>query len=139
MKSLVIVLLVLGLIMMALGYQKKLIQNIDAESISRLYGYFEWLDMIYVKKLLNNKNRIKFQDHFPINHYKNLLKNIPHENSEINKFLFWEIKTFLVNHNLNYTDKLSMASGVEVRVPFLDIELVELRTVKILIENIPSI
>lgn len=107
---------------------KKLIQNIDAESISRLYGYFEWLDIIYVKKLLNNKNRIKFQDHFPINHYKNLLKNIPHENSEINKFLFWEIKTFLVNHNLNYTDKLSMATGVEVRVPFLDLDLVEFST-----------
>jgi asparagine synthase (glutamine-hydrolysing) len=42
--------------------------------------------------------------------------------------LFWEINTFLSDHNLNYTDKLSMASGVEVRVPFLDIELVEFST-----------
>ena len=42
--------------------------------------------------------------------------------------LFWEINTFLSDHNLNYTDKLSMATGVEVRVPFLDTELVEFST-----------
>jgi len=30
----------------------------------------------------------------------------------------------LADHNLNYTDKLSMATGVEVRVPLLDPELV---------------
>jgi asparagine synthase (glutamine-hydrolysing) len=35
------------------------------------------------------------------------------------------MKTFLVDHNLNYTDKMSMAEGVEVRVPFLDVELVD--------------
>jgi len=34
--------------------------------------------------------------------------------------LFLEQKYFLGDHNLNYTDKMSMASGVEVRVPFLD-------------------
>ena len=38
------------------------------------------------------------------------------------------MKYFLVDHNLNYTDKMSMATGVEVRVPFLDIELVEFAT-----------
>ena len=42
--------------------------------------------------------------------------------------LFWEINTFLTDHNLNYTDKLSMAVGVEVRVPYLDQELVEFST-----------
>jgi asparagine synthase (glutamine-hydrolysing) len=42
--------------------------------------------------------------------------------------LFWEINTFLVSHNLNYTDKLSMAQGIEVRVPYLDLELVEFST-----------
>lgn len=33
MKSLVIVLLVIGLIMMALGYQKKLIQNMETKTV----------------------------------------------------------------------------------------------------------
>ena len=39
--------------------------------------------------------------------------------------LYLDMKFFLVDHNLNYTDKMSMATGVEVRVPFLDKELVE--------------
>ena len=29
----------------------------------------------------------------------------------------------MVDHNLNYTDKMGMATGVEIRVPFLDNEL----------------
>jgi asparagine synthase (glutamine-hydrolysing) len=38
--------------------------------------------------------------------------------------LYLEGKFFLADHNLNYTDKMSMAHGVEVRVPLLDPELV---------------
>ena len=36
-----------------------------------------------------------------------------------------EQRFFLGDHNLIYTDKMSMAAGVEVRVPFLDLELIE--------------
>jgi asparagine synthase (glutamine-hydrolysing) len=36
-----------------------------------------------------------------------------------------EQRFFLGDHNLPYTDKMSMAVGVEVRVPLLDLELVE--------------
>jgi asparagine synthase (glutamine-hydrolysing) len=39
---------------------------------------------------------------------------------------YLDLKTFLPSLNLTYTDKMSMAHGVEVRVPFLDHELVEL-------------
>ena len=42
--------------------------------------------------------------------------------------LFWDIKYFLADHNLNYSDKLSMSQGVEVRVPYLDKDLVEFST-----------
>ena len=31
----------------------------------------------------------------------------------------------MADHNLLYTDRMSMAEGVEVRVPFLDKDLVE--------------
>ena len=37
-----------------------------------------------------------------------------------------ELRHFLADHNLNYTDKAAMAEGVEVRVPLLDRALVEL-------------
>jgi asparagine synthase (glutamine-hydrolysing) len=37
-----------------------------------------------------------------------------------------EGKFFLADHNLHYTDTMSMAHGVEVRVPLLDQDLVAL-------------
>jgi asparagine synthase (glutamine-hydrolysing) len=40
--------------------------------------------------------------------------------------LYLECRHFLADHNLNYTDKMSMAAGVEVRVPMLDTDLVAL-------------
>jgi asparagine synthase (glutamine-hydrolysing) len=44
----------------------------------------------------------------------------------INQMLYVDLKTFLPCLNLTYTDKTSMASSMEVRVPLLDHELVEL-------------
>ncbi len=38
----------------------------------------------------------------------------------LNQMLYVDAKTFMVSLNLNYNDKMSMASSVEVRVPFLD-------------------
>jgi asparagine synthase (glutamine-hydrolysing) len=43
----------------------------------------------------------------------------------LNQMLYVDCKTFMVSLNLNYNDKMSMASSVEVRVPFLDWELAE--------------
>jgi asparagine synthase (glutamine-hydrolysing) len=37
-----------------------------------------------------------------------------------------EQRFFLADHNLLYTDKMGMAAGVEIRVPFLDRDLVRL-------------
>lgn len=43
----------------------------------------------------------------------------------LNQMLYLDTKAFMVSLNLTYNDKMSMASSVEVRVPFLDRELVE--------------
>jgi len=43
----------------------------------------------------------------------------------MDKMLALEQRFFLGDHNLIYTDKMSMAAGVEVRVPFLDLELID--------------
>ena len=45
---------------------------------------------------------------------------------ELTRLLYADAKTFLPCLNLTYTDKLSMAASVEVRVPLLDDELVDL-------------
>jgi asparagine synthase (glutamine-hydrolysing) len=43
----------------------------------------------------------------------------------LNQMLYVDTKTFLISLNLTYNDKMSMASSVEVRVPYLDKDLVE--------------
>lgn len=43
----------------------------------------------------------------------------------LNQMLYVDSKAFMVSLNLTYNDKMSMASSVEVRVPFLDWELAE--------------
>ena len=44
----------------------------------------------------------------------------------LNRLLYVDLKTFLPCLNLDYTDRTSMAATLEVRVPFLNHELVEL-------------
>lgn len=44
--------------------------------------------------------------------------------SAVDRMLRLDQKFFLTDHNLNYTDKTGMAEGVEIRVPFLDPDLV---------------
>jgi len=43
----------------------------------------------------------------------------------LNQMLYLDSKIFMPSLNLNYNDKMSMASSVEVRVPFLDREFAE--------------
>ncbi|HEY1462092.1 MAG TPA: asparagine synthase (glutamine-hydrolyzing) [Terriglobales bacterium] len=43
----------------------------------------------------------------------------------LNQMLYLDSKIFMPSLNLNYNDKMSMASSVEVRVPFLDPDLAE--------------
>lgn len=43
----------------------------------------------------------------------------------LNQMLYVDSHTFMPSLNLNYNDKMSMASSVEVRVPFLDWELTQ--------------
>ena len=73
----------------------------------------------------HHKDQNQNQLYNPLNILKEALINIPKEKDILNQILYLEMKYFLTDHNLNYTDKMSMATGVEVRVPFLDKELVE--------------
>jgi asparagine synthase (glutamine-hydrolysing) len=56
------------------------------------------------------------------------LQRIASERDPLNRMLYLEAKHFLGDHNLNYTDKMGMAAGVEVRVPLLDLQLIEFVT-----------
>ena len=102
---------------------KKLFANIHKSSEIRIFSYFDWIDETTLSNLF--KESFKYDKH---RYFKKLITSLPKNTSKLNSMLFLELNTFLVDHNLNYTDKLSMATGVEVRVPFLDKELVEFST-----------
>lgn len=46
--------------------------------------------------------------------------------SPLGQMLYTDLKTFLPGLNLFYTDRTGMAHGIEVRVPYLDLEMVRL-------------
>jgi asparagine synthase (glutamine-hydrolysing) len=98
-------------------YKNNLLSNDE-----QLVDKFRWLDPLEVQNLfLKSKQPSIYQNVESLNQ---LLLNIGKEHNSLDRLLYLEQKSFLVNHNLNYTDKLSMAEGVEVRVPYLDLELV---------------
>lgn len=107
---------------------QKLFRNIDVAPIERMVDYFAWLSSDTAKSLFSPAIQASLMGYEPSDILKNSLQSIPNEHNLLNQLLFWDMKYFLTDHNLNYTDKLSMAAGVEVRVPFLDIELVEFAT-----------
>jgi asparagine synthase (glutamine-hydrolysing) len=104
---------------------KKITKNLTDNQIDRIVGYFSWMDGKILNGLFSHDAKTSVLNHNPLNILKEVINNISLEKSLLNQMLYVEMKSFLVDHNLNYTDKMSMATGVEVRVPFLDKELVE--------------
>lgn len=99
---------------------KKAFKYADLDGDDRLLSYFYWMDPKLAKSLFKEPTNISNNPlQFIHDHLKSLKTNDP-----IEKILSLEQKYFLVDHNFNYTDKMSMATGVEVRVPFLDKTLI---------------
>ena len=65
---------------------------------------------------LDQQNYLSFKDQ--------LLRYIP-EGEDINDILYTDVKLVLPDDMLTKVDRMSMANGLEVRVPFLDHEVVE--------------
>ena len=104
---------------------KKYFSNLSLDKSDRLINYFRWIDRADLKKLYSSdfkKELINFDEEKPMKDY---LNQLPKYASNLESILNLEQRFFLSDHNLNYTDKMSMAAGVEVRVPFLDMELVK--------------
>lgn len=100
---------------------KKLLEVIEKDSFNSLISAFyfspqsQWLHLL--QEDLQNAYVHKNADH---------LEQVVSESTScahIEKMLDLELHGFLPDHNLNYTDKLSMAAGVEVRVPFVTKEM----------------
>lgn len=97
----------------------------DKNLIYSLANSYLWLDPEKILTLFSSDFKKALQTLSPVDFLINSLSDIPNEMNELNQCLYWDMKFFLPDHNLNYTDKMSMTQAVEVRVPFLDKELVE--------------
>ena len=89
---------------------------------ARIAGYFQWID----PSLLHGLNGPLLKENEPEDPAQpclDALASLPPAVEPINRMLYLDAKFFLTDHNLNYTDKMSMAHGVEARVPLLDPDL----------------
>ncbi len=91
----------------------------------RLLSYFFWAAPKDILNLFHDDIKSELTEEIIMNPMLQALEEEQSSSDPIHKMLFLEQKYFLTDHNLSYTDKLSMATGVEVRVPLLDKKLVD--------------
>ena len=102
----------------------KLFRYADAEPAERLASYFLWIGQETLAPALSPALRESLGAHRPVDLLLRSLDGLPAGVSRLNQMLHLDRAHFLADHNLNYTDKMAMACGVEVRLPFLDPDLV---------------
>lgn len=98
----------------------------DLEGDERIASYFYWSHPHLISRLCKPLLSGHGSPYSVASLLASSLADVPAETPRLNRVLYLESKHFLADHNLNYTDKMSMASGVEVRVPLLDPDLVSL-------------
>jgi asparagine synthase (glutamine-hydrolysing) len=104
---------------------KKMFSSAGSDSTNRLINYFRWSSDELLHTLYSPEFRHELADSNANQVMENFLEPIITETSSLDQMLALEQRFFLADHNLIYTDKMSMAEGVEVRTPFLDLDLVE--------------
>ncbi|SPF38007.1 Asparagine synthetase (fragment) [Syntrophobacter sp. SbD1] len=91
-----------------------------------MVSYFNWIEPSIVSSLAGPLIKEELKDCKTANPLMRSLARLPKDVPALNRMLYLETRHFLADHNLNYTDKMSMAVGVEVRVPLLDPDLIAL-------------
>jgi len=104
----------------------KAFRHAGLDTDRRLVSYFLWLDPDRALGLLSPEFRASLGQETLYRPLLETLRHLPAGTEPLNRMLYLECKHFLADHNLNYTDKMGMAAGVEVRVPLLDLDLVDL-------------
>lgn len=99
----------------------KFSQGLSLDGDERLLNYFLWTRREDVLSLLSPDAAAALNQRSIVAPLAEYLKEIAIDVDPIDRMLALS-SAFLAEHNLLYTDKMSMAASVEVRVPFLDLE-----------------
>ena len=97
----------------------------EGSKLTRKERYWRWC--AYMDQMLAKKTLTNFTDNDLSNSLKrknNHLTRITENSTNINNILETDINLVLANDMLTKVDRMSMAHGLEVRVPFLDHEVV---------------
>jgi asparagine synthase (glutamine-hydrolysing) len=103
----------------------KMFNGAGLDSRDRLINYFRWSNDSVLQSLYSPAFHQQLSGSNSNQVMQDFLEPILTSASPLDQMLALEQRFFLADHNLNYTDKMSMAAGVEVRVPFLDLDLVD--------------
>jgi asparagine synthase (glutamine-hydrolysing) len=90
------------------------------EAYMQSYSYYNQkeLQQLFVKDIKSHYEKLR-QNHAD-------LFNEHYNGDDINKMCYTDIYMFMQGLNLTYTDRSSMAASVEVRVPFIDRQVVQM-------------
>jgi asparagine synthase (glutamine-hydrolysing) len=103
----------------------KLFNGAALDGDARIANYFLWAKRDDLYALYTPSFKAHLNNEAAAEPILNFLSSVPQNASPLDRMLAVEQRFFLPDHNLSYTDKMSMAVGVEVRTPFLDLDLVE--------------
>jgi asparagine synthase (glutamine-hydrolysing) len=103
----------------------KLFNGAGLDSNDRLINYFRWTSDSLLKTLYSDEFHELLRGSDSSAPMKEFIAPLSSNISQLDLMLSLEQRFFLADHNLNYTDKMSMAASLEVRVPFLDLDLVD--------------
>jgi len=109
----------------ALRRLARLFNSVSLDGDERLASYFLWAREAELMRLYTPEARAQVGEKPASDPLLEFLKLLPETVTPLDRMLALEQRFFLGDHNLLYTDKMSMAVGMEVRVPLLDPELVD--------------
>ncbi len=102
---------------------RALLDGLDSDPARQYLKWVYYLDEEKKRKLLNGRAGAGLASHRVLQSH---LDRIPKFWGDGNRFSYLDVETFLPDNLLEYSDKTSMAWGLELRVPYLDPRVVEL-------------
>ena len=103
---------------------RKMIRSASLPPLEAFLMNATYLTRDQLDAVCSDSLRAGFAGWDPTSCHRAWFANVAHADF-LNQMLYVDTKAFMVSLNLVYNDKMSMANSVEVRVPFLDRELVE--------------
>jgi asparagine synthase (glutamine-hydrolysing) len=104
---------------------KKFAKSAAMDFEDRYLGFGTYFTSAAKQSLYSDHLEERTRDLDAYKYHRRYFENVK-DADPLNRLLYVDFKSFLPCLNLAYTDKTSMAANLEVRVPFLNVELVEL-------------